>query len=720
MQPGGLPPQQTAEVGSSMARQAAPAIVNRFYETALLGMLTSGFFAVLSTGFLDWPAASLAFAALFIRALIIAGYIRLAIPPRVTTAVAIAYAGFFALDFQYVAGTFLGATVHMIFFLAILKLLTASAPRDFGYLMVIGGLELIAAAVLSDGAWFLVYLTLFVLFAIAALASGEVRRAAGARVVVSRGALRKFPRRLGMLSGFLFSGIAVMTLALFLVLPRTTRAALGRFIPQRYHLSGFSNTVTLGDIGEIKQNSTPVLRVHSYQGETYLPVKWRGAALSTFDGTRWFNPPGRDRFVRVESGTLPVRSARGGETRWGRDLIYRVHVESAIAETLFFAGTPETITIDVPLLRYTAAGTFHVPPRYASRGVDYSVYAFLTDEWNPERRTPLVLIGQTREELLALPPLDARIAPLARQLTSGASGVAAQARLLEQNLRRNYGYTLEMLQKPVADPLAHFLFERKQGHCEYFASAMTVMLRTLGIPARVVTGFQSGTFNTITGWQVVRASDAHSWVEAWIEGRGWTTFDPTPPDPNAGSLNPFFSRLSMISDALSQYWQDWVVGYDLTRQVELASRMQATGRRFRMPDFDGLFPGVSNAAESSWKIGLSVIGAVGLIALLWFAAPWLVKLWHQRLRAERLRRGDGKKADATILYEQLLAALARRGFEKPAWLTPNEFVAVLPPSPMADLVADATGAYNELRFGGRPSAAPKMLLAIEQIRQMAL
>ena len=85
-----------------------------------------------------------------------------------------------------------------------------------------------------------------------------------------------------------------------------------------------------------------------------------------------------------------------------------------------------------------------------------------------------------------------------------------------------------------ADPLADFLFERRKGHCEYFASAMAVMLRTLGIPSRLVTGFQGGAYNPVSGWSVVRASDAHSWVEAWIDGRGWITFDPTP----AGADSP--------------------------------------------------------------------------------------------------------------------------------------------------------------------------------------
>jgi len=90
----------------------------------------------------------------------------------------------------------------------------------------------------------------------------------------------------------------------------------------------------------------------------------------------------------------------------------------------------------------------------------------------------------------------------------------------------------------VADPLAYFLFTRKQGHCEYFASAMTVMLRTAGIPARLATGFQSGVYNPITDFWLVRASDAHAWVEAWIPGRGWTTFDPTSARSQPPQLRP--------------------------------------------------------------------------------------------------------------------------------------------------------------------------------------
>ena len=120
---------------------------------------------------------------------------------------------------------------------------------------------------------------------------------------------------------------------------------------------------------------------------------------------------------------------------------------------------------------------------------------------------------------------------------------------------------------------------------------MAVMLRTLGIPSRVVTGFQSGVYNPMTGWQVIRASDAHSWVEAWIEGRGWTTFDPTPFDTSGGESS-LLSRLELLSDTASQFWNDWVMSYDQGHQKALLSRVQASGRRFRMPDFEELTAGL--------------------------------------------------------------------------------------------------------------------------------
>ena len=127
---------------------------------------------------------------------------------------------------------------------------------------------------------------------------------------------------------------------------------------------------------------------------------------------------------------------------------------------------------------------------------------------------------------LQLPRLDPRMAPLAEQITAAADNNYDKAVALERYLRTHFGYTLQLGRSAHRDPLAYFLFERKQGHCEYFASSMAVMLRTLGIPSRVVNGFRTGEFNDLTSQYLVRASNAHSWVEAYFPGHGWIRFDP--------------------------------------------------------------------------------------------------------------------------------------------------------------------------------------------------
>jgi len=695
------------------ADTSAPRAVNRFFEFSLLGMLSAGFVAVASSGALSVIPFVVTVLALCLRALMVAEVVKFEIPSRVIAALALAYLGFFPLDYRYVSGTFLAATVHMVFFLAVLKLLTARTPRDYGYLKVIAGLELIAAAILSSGPAFLACLSLFVLFAIATFAGSEVKRAAGARVVVSRDGMRAFSRRLGLLTASLFVGIVVMTAALFFILPRTARAAFNRFAPpQNLHLSGFSNSVTLGEIGEIKQNSTPVMRVRSYQNEGFLQVKWRGTALAEFDGHRWFNPPGEEVIVNNESGVLTVRNSVQG-SRQGRNVVYQVHLEPLVSDTLFFAGSPETISIGVPVLRYSRNGTFRISPRFGFRGLNYSVYGFLPDEWAEVRFTAAPLAEATRRELLSLPPLDPRIPELAREMIAGTDSEVQRARAIENHLRHDYGYTLELLNTPVADPLAYFLFERKKGHCEYFASSMAVMLRTIGIPARVVTGFQSGVYNPMTGWQLVRASDAHAWVEAWLEGRGWTTFDPTPPDPSAGQPG-LLSQLNLLSDAAQQFWQDWVMSYDLDRQAALASRM----RDLRLPRWDEALNGIANATSQSLRWVPWVVALIAAAILLVIYVPALLQWWRNRERRQRLARGESRKSDATLLYQQLLALLAERGFRKPPWMTPVEFARLIRAPEVARLTGDATEAYNELRFGGHADAAPRMLQILQQIERL--
>ena len=695
--------------------RAPQQVVERFLQFSLLGMLASGYFAIFGSGYADWPTAALALAALCLRALMVAGVIRLELSGRAIAALTLLYTAFFPLDYYFVSQAFFPAAVHLIFFLGSVKILTAKSPRDYTFVKIIAVMALLAAAVLSVSMAFFAFLAVFLLFTVATLSSGEVARAtrlflaAGdSRRTLSRARMRAFPRRLGILSLGLFGGILALTAGLFFVLPRTARAAFQRFAPERYHLPGFSDQVTLGEIGEIKQNSSPVMHVYS-RGEGYLAVRWRGAALTQFDGKRWFNPRGAEERLRAEGRRVILRDGPAGLP--GRRIDYEVRLSDIASDVVLVAGTPESMVIDVPVWRSTTTGSLRVP-RVNGPGLRYAVSSVLDAGYSDAQLPPA-----ERAQALELPPLDARIPQLALEMSAGLIGPEDRARAIESHLRRDYGYTLELLPAPVVDPLATFLFTRKKGHCEYFASAMAVMLRTLGIPSRVVTGFQSGVYNPMTGWQVVRASDAHSWVEAWLPQRGWVTFDPTPIDPSPASFS-LWNRAGLLLDAADLFWQDWVVGYDFERQITLAARMQESGRSLRfawLGDAAAQFETGVRAARA-YVLQMIILFTLGAAAIL-YGPGWMRKL-RGHLRLRRAQRGEAQSSDATLLYEQMLRTLERRGLQKPPWITPAEFSRVLPASELSLLVEDLTGAYNEVRFGGRCDAAPRMARLLRRIEAL--
>jgi transglutaminase-like putative cysteine protease len=461
------------------------------------------------------------------------------------------------------------------------------------------------------------------------------------------------------------------------------------------------------------------MHVQSYT-DGLLDVRWRGATLSRFDGRRWDNPPPEQETLEpVEHGVaIANKSYYKASTRPGHKLQYTVQFSDVASDTLFIAGTPGTISINVPFVRFVwSSGSYRIPPPPRGEKVTYGVYSFLEDETAPIQSTPEPLSPRDRIQLLQLPAgLDPRIPRLSRQVTTGGLTEIEKARQIETHLRTNYGYTLQLLPKAVPDPIANFLFDRKRGHCEYFASAMAIMLRTVGVPSRVVTGFQSGVYNPLTKQQIVRASDAHSWVEAWIAGRGWTTFDPTPPDPAASGAS-VMARLSLFFDAAQEFWQDWVVSYDLDRQIVLASNMDVAARRFRFRSFDPLRAWLAETFVRLMRYASALAIAAGAGVILVLFGPSIAAWWKARQRVKRLVRGEGVASDATLLYERMLALLARRGIQKPPWLTPAEFARVLPATEVRTVVHDLTSFYNEFRFGGHREVAPQMMHLLEQLEK---
>src|SRR5262249_544152 len=174
---------------------------------------------------------------------------------------------------------------------------------------------------------------------------------------------------------------------------------------------------------------------------------------------------------------------------------------------------------------------------------------------------------------LELPPeLPPRVAELARQVTAGARGPYAKAEAILAFLQRDYGYTLEMDTDDRAEPLDHFLFERKKGHCEYFSSAMAILLRAVGVPTRNVDGFLGGEWNEFLRYIAVRSGDAHTSLQVWRDGVAWAPHAAPAPAPEVALSRgggDVVDKLRRMPDALRLSWFKWVIEYDLNRQLGL-------------------------------------------------------------------------------------------------------------------------------------------------------
>jgi hypothetical protein len=693
--------------------------VERFFQFSLLGLVASGYLAVAGSGYLDTPTMALTAAGLVLRGLLICGLVRLDLSDRIVTLITLGYTGFFPLDYLLLSREFLTATVHLVFFLAVMKILTAKTNRDYLYTAAIAFVELLAAALLSIDFNFFLFLALYLLFAMATLTSGEILRSTRQAAATARSGLKRFYPRLALHSILVTLGILSLTAGLFFILPRTAEAAFSRLISHRFYLPGFSSQVTLGEIGEIKTASRPVMHIRIFSNETPGGLKWRGGALTEFDGKRWSESSRANQTIPVENGHADLEPS--AYRRPGRHINYHVDLDALGTDALFFAGVPEMVDLRYVFLLRTATGSYRIGHQ-SPRGLHYDAYSRLEDppETSPAPYPPPILPLRARSDYLRLPSLDSRIPELARTMTAGAATDLERARAIERRLRTDYGYTLELPDREVADPLAYFLFTRQKGHCEYFASTMTVMLRTAGIPARLATGFQSGVYNPITDLWLVRASDAHAWVEAWIPGHGWTTFDPTPPDPNRRG-SALMTRLGLYLDAAETFWQEWVVSYDISRQGTLADRLEQGARSLGIRWFDSL-----SGLDRNWHLrvatwfrrygaGIPIVLAMG--ALIWVLGPRLVRLLRIRSRVERVRRGQATVGDATLLYERMLDLLKRRGYQKPVWFTPTEFAESLPPGQMGTAVTEFTVQYNALRFGRRTEVAPRLSMLLDDLER---
>jgi len=502
--------------------------------------------------------------------------------------------------------------------------------------------------------------------------------------------------------------ILLFTTALFILFPRVGLSLLLLNHPHSGRMIGFSEHVDLGDVGVLRDDPTIALRFEVKDlpdPPTRLTLRLRGTAFDGYDGRAWQRS---QRELRPAEHGLDGQDVypifRGPDEK--RDRVISFDLEPIDPPVVFLP--PRAVALRVRPQNQILLGEPLAVQRGAedelrysgsdARGLRYDVYVAGDSEALVEPMAPL-----DRARYLALPgDLPPRVVDLAHRWTDGLPTIEAKARAIEEHLRREYGYDLKSPSQGAPQPVDHFLFESKRGHCEFFSTAMAMMLRAVGIPSRNVTGFVGGTWNRWGHYYAVREGDAHSWVEAYIDHPsrpGWQTFDPTPPS-GAQPLEPRDGAYYLMRDfveALSQRWNTYVVGYDLRKQVRLFDELSRRYEKLR-----------SRTGVDKGPLARLTRGPVVACALLALVAVGYVA-WKRRKRKTEAREETAAKREqdvrvetAAALYRALETALHGQGVTRAISTPPLRHAEELCSRhhPLADEILTLTNVYLEARFGG--------------------
>ena len=331
--------------------------------------------------------------------------------------------------------------------------------------------------------------TAFIAALVVAVAAGVPVLTAAASAEIARVPARPAPR--------LAIAVVAVAVPLFFALPRLTS-------PHPAAFTGFSTDVRLGDDPTILDDPAPVLTIALAERPPSV-LYLRGAVFERFDGRGW----------STRRGSVPADPPHSDEPAAITAVIASLPVDQGV---LFTVGQTVSIEADGPL-RVDPAGAWRLDG--AARSARWTIRAL--PPFGPGSVAPGAPPDRADREL---PPLDPRIAALAAEWAGDNTEPDAIIEALRAHLA-GYAYTHAAPERGDPDPLLGFLTVRKAGHCQYFASALAVLAREEGVPARVVTGFRGTEWDDDDGVVVVRAADAHAWVEVWLADR-WVTVDATP------------------------------------------------------------------------------------------------------------------------------------------------------------------------------------------------
>ncbi|HEV3459231.1 MAG TPA: DUF3488 and transglutaminase-like domain-containing protein [Thermoanaerobaculia bacterium] len=526
---------------------------------------------------------------------------------------------------------------------------------------------------------------------------------------------------LGRLAAGSTAFVLLLAVPLFATLPRLRSPYIigrGNATGLVQEAAGFSDAVALDAIDQIRTSRAVVMRVQFENGsarpEADQEMRFKAASYDRYQDGRWRRTPGRGLLQRGRGGRFLL--AAGEPLRWLHVWLQQLRSRSLPLPVEALQVEPQVAGIEID-----EGGAVSLP--FLPAGLrEYRVG--IGDR-------PVLLGAQPAgagDPALDPAGVTPRIAALAARV-AGRGSAAERAGRLERHLSAGYAYTLDLSGRSAEDnPIEAFLFRYKSGQCEYFASAMVLMLRAQGIPARLATGFLGGEYNPFEGYLILRDSNAHAWVEAYLGDRqGWQVFDPTPPAGRpVANATGFWLLAHQAWDFVQFRWDRYVLTYGFYDQLAFFGELRglwngmvsllervggraspagpagadadgagtagAAGRAAGAPAGGGLW-GLRRLLRSPWRAGgaAAALAALAVLALL---------LWR-RLRTP---------PDATIAYRRIRRRLARAGLRITPALAPLALQAQA--AARFPAAAAATGQvvamYVRESFGGRELAAPEL------------
>jgi transglutaminase-like putative cysteine protease len=576
-------------------------------------------------------------------------------PPRlVSGALALLAILMLAIKFRSFSG--LAAGTALLTLTAGLKLLETRTRRDLCVISLIV-FFLCLTALLADASFWLLGYTLLVAW----VTSACLLRSTVTAELNARDSLRD--------TGRLLLQAVPIALVLWLFFPRFAEPLW--HVPQAENAAttGLSDTLSPGDITDLALSDEVVMRAH-FRGAVPPPREryWRGPVLFDFDGRTW-------RRHDPDLIAAPALEPRGPA------YVYTLNLEPHGHNWIYALDAPSSWDL---ARAYLTADYMLAQPNAIAQPLEVTATSYT------ETESPSGLGSALRRRDTRLPDgSNPRTRAFAAQLRADHPGDADYvAAVLTMFRTEQYFYTLEP--PPLgANPVDEFLFETKRGFCGHYASAFAVLMRAANIPARVVTGYYGGTYNRYADYWLVRQSDAHAWVEVWIEGRGWMRVDPTSViapgrietsvrDAESASAAlgmplpnrlPWLRDLRLRADALRELWRTRILQYNEGAQQRLLARF--------------------NIAEPDVRKLVMVLAVALSLTLAWLT-------WHVRRELGTVSRDAAARA-----FDRLCAKLAACGLHRAA-SEPAESFALRVAGARPDLAAEVAALcrrYNELRYG---------------------